>query len=197
MKTIKTITMMIALTVIANIALGTGTGNLKVNILPLTAERAVVSILNNAESKFEITIKSYDGDVLYNKQIKDSNEYTKVYDFSELASGDYKLIVDIDGEIREREFSIDDEKIIVGKVRSIVKPFFTFSDNILRIAYLNYSNNDVKLSIYDAGTLIYDKSYEKTFSVNEGLNLSKLEKGNYLVVLSDDKASYDYTVMVQ
>lgn len=196
MKIMKAISMMFVLTVITNITLATG--NLKVNILPLTAERAVVSILNNTESKFEISVETAYGEILYHNQTRgNSNEYNKVYDFSKLEVGDYKLIVDIDDEISERAFSIDRSKINVGKLKSVVKPFFSFNENILRLAYLNPGNDKLKLSIFDGSELIYNKALENTFSVNEGWSLSKLDQGDYFVVLSAGDKRYNYAVNVK
>ncbi|MGQ8337096.1 hypothetical protein ACUNWD_11145 [Sunxiuqinia sp. A32] len=196
MKTIKTITMMVALTVIANIALATG--NLKVNILPLTAERAVIAISNSADSQFEIEVKDAYGEILYYNQTKgQSNEYNKVYDFSRLETGDYKLVVNIDGEVSERAFTIERSKINVGATKNIVKPFFTYKNEILRVAYLNFADEDLKLSVYSEGDLLYNKALENTFSVNEGLNLSKLKSGEYQVVLSTESENYNYSLNVE
>ena len=196
MKTIRSFTMMVALTVIANIALATG--NLKVNILPLTADRAVVNISNTAESQFEISIEdNYGALVYYNQTSGKSSEYNKVYDFSKLDAGTYQLIVNIDGEISQREFEIERNKINVGKAKNTVKPFFSYKDDVLRVAYLNFDNDKMSLSVYKEGELLYQKALENTFSVNEGLNLSKLIQGDYEVVLAVGNESYDYDVNVR
>lgn len=114
MKTFRTITMMVALTVIANIAMASG--NLRVNILPLKADRAVVAISNNAESKFQISIEDEHGAVVYFKETDEGMaDYRKVYDFSNLENGSYKLVVSLDNISGEREFSIDHGVINVGK----------------------------------------------------------------------------------
>ena len=195
MKTIK-ITLMLALIVSANIALATG--NLKVNILPLTAERAVVAISNSDKSEFGISVESKYGEVLYSNQTNGSSkEYNRIFDFSQLQSGDYNLVVNIDGAISKRAFSIDGYKITVGELKKAVEPFFSYEENVLRVAFLNYANDNLKLTIYDGGTSIYEKALENTFSVNEGLDLSKLNKGDYSVVLSAGVESYRYTVDVQ
>ncbi|HKJ44096.1 MAG TPA: hypothetical protein VKA27_18510 [Sunxiuqinia sp.] len=195
MKTFRTITMMFALTVIANIALATG--NLRLNILPLTAERAVVAISNDAQSKFEISIKDSRGGVVYYKETEGTmTDYRKVYDFSKLETGDYKLIVSIDGVKGERNFSINHNEISVGKAKILEAPFFSYKNDVLRLAYLNHSAEKMKLSIYGNGELIYSKALENNFSVNEGLDLSKLSSGEYLVVLASGDETYDYTVDV-
>jgi hypothetical protein len=192
----RTITMMIALTVIANIALATG--NLRVNILPLTAERAVVAISNDSESKFQIRIEDSRGSVVYFKETEGKvADYRKVYDFSLLEKGDYKLVVSIDGIVGKRNFTIDHKEISVGQEKILAAPFFSYKNDVLRLAYLNHEGEKMNLSIYADSGLVYSKALENTFSVNKGLDLSKLSAGDYRVVLASGEEVYDYTVAVK
>ena len=193
MKTIRTITMMFALTVIANIALATG--NLRVNILPLNEDRAVVAISNNVESKFQISIEDAQGDVVYFKETEgDVADYRKVYDFSKLETGNYKLIVSLDDVKGEREFAINHGAIEVGKEKTLVAPVFSYNEDVLRIAFLNHEGENTSLYIYNQGELVYTKALKNSFSVNEGLDLSKLESGYYNIVLASGNETYDYSV---
>lgn len=196
MKTFRTITMMVALTVIANIALATG--NLRVNILPLTAERAVVAISNDAETRFQISIEDVYGSVVYFKEMEGNMaDYRKVYDFSKLENGNYKLIVSLDGVKGQREFAINNGSISVGKEKMLAAPFFSYDEDILRIAFLNHAGEKTSLYIYSDGELVYSKALENSFSVNEGLNLSKLASGEYQVILASGNEVYDYAVAVK
>jgi hypothetical protein len=196
MKTIRTLALMFAAVVTANVAMATG--NLRVDILPLNADRAVVAISNNAESKFEISIQDASGDVVYYKETEGKmTDYRKVFDFSKLEAGRYTLVVTIDGATSKRDFSIDNKSIEVGKMKSIVDPYFAYNNNILHLAYLNYPGENMDLMIYSGNELIYNKALENTFSVNEGLNLSKLKAGNYQVVLATGDQVFDYTVEVK
>ena len=196
MKTIKTLTLIFALTVIANIAMAAG--NLKVDLLPLNSERAVVAISNVADTQFQISIKNAAGDVIYYKETEgNASDYRKIYDFSKLENGNYKISVNIDGATSERNFSIDRDKINVGQMKKIVKPYFSYKDGVLRVAYLNYPGENMNLLIYDGDNLIYNKALENSFSVNEGLSMSKLQSGNYQVVLATGNDVYDYTVEVK
>ena len=83
MKTMRTFILVFAVTIMANAAMAAG--NLRVDILPLTAERAVVAVSNSVESKFEISIKNAAGEVVYYKETEGNmTDYRKVYDFSRL-----------------------------------------------------------------------------------------------------------------
>ena len=199
MKTIKSIskvTMLIAFVAFANTLMATG--NLKVNILPLTAEKAVVAISNSAASNFQISIENRKGEVVYYKEINsDSKDFRKIFDFSNLERGDYNLSVSVDGSTTERSFKIENRNIAVGKEKSTMEPFFAYKEGILVLSYLNFEEEDLSLNFYDRNDLVYSKKIGDRFNVNEGFDLSKLANGNYAVVLSTDSKSYTYNVDVK
>jgi hypothetical protein len=199
MKTIKSISkvaMLFAFVAFANTLMASG--NLKVNILPLTADKAVVAISNTAASNFQISIENDKGECVYYKETgADSKDYRKIFDFSELEQGDYKLSVSIDGFSSERQFKIGNENIAVGKETSIAKPYFAYSNNILKISYLNFSEENTNVNIFDRNDLVYSKEVGKKFNVIEGFDLSKLAKGDYSVVLTSGNTDYKYDVRVE
>ncbi len=168
-------------------------GNLKVNILPLTSETAVVAISNVDASNLQISIENDKGEKVYYKETDASNkDYRKVFDFSNLERGDYKLSVTTNGLTTERTFSIDKENIAVGKEKSLLEPYFAFKNGVLKVSYLNFPEEKVNLDFYANNDLVYSKELGNKFNVTEGYDLSKLDKGTYSVVLSTDSKSYSY-----
>lgn len=199
MKTINSIskvTMLFAFVAFANTVLAGG--NLKVNILPLTAEKAVVAISNTEAANFQISIANEKGEFVYFKETDaDSKDFRKVFDFSNLEKGDYMLSVTVDDATTERSFKIDNSNIAVGKEKSLIEPFFAYKEGVLKLSYLNFSEDNVSLNFYDSNDLIYTKEIGNKFNVNEGFNLSKLERGTYSVVLSAKDKSYTYLLNVE
>jgi len=193
MKTIKTIsklTMLFAFVAFANTLLAGG--NLKVNILPLTSETAVVAISSVDASNLQISIENENGEKVYYKETDAENkDYRKVFDFSNLERGDYKLSVTTDGLTTERNFSID-KNIAVGKEKSLIEPYFAYKNGVLKVSYLNFPEENVSLNFYANNDLVYSKEIGTKFNVTEGYDLSKLDKGSYSVVLSTDSKSYSY-----
>ena len=168
-------------------------GNLKVNILPLTSETAVVAISNVDATNLQISIENDKGEKVYYKETDaDNKDYRKVFDFSNLEKGDYKLSVTTNGLTTERAFSIDKENIAVGKEKSLIEPYFAFKNGVLKVSYLNFPEEKVNLNFYANSDLVYSKEIGNKFNVTEGYDLSKLEKGSYSVVLSTDSKSYSY-----
>ena len=199
MRTIKTIsklTMLIAFVAFANTLMATG--NLKVNILPLTSETAVVAISNAVAANFQISIANEKGEVVYYKETEaDSKDYRKVFDFSNLDKGDYKLSVSIDGMSSERTFRIANTNIAVGKEKSLLEPYFAYKNGILKLSYLNFPEDNLSVNFYDENTLVYSKSIGDKFNVTEGFDLSKLDKGAYSVVLSSESKTFSYQLNVE
>jgi hypothetical protein len=173
-------------------------GNLKVNILPLTSEKAVVAISNTDAANFKISIKNDVGETVYYKETEaDSKDYRKVFDFSDLEQGNYKLSVTVNGLTTEREFTIDKRNIAVGNEKSLLEPYFGYKDGVLTVSYLNFPEERMSLNFYNGQDLVYSKKLGNKFNVIEGYNLSKLEKGRYSVVLATESKNYSYDVDIK
>lgn len=199
MKTIKTIskvTMLLAFVAFANTLMAAG--NLRLNILPLNSEKAVIAITNAEAANFRISIENDRGEKIYYKETRaDNKDYRKIYDFSDLEKGEYKLSVTVDGATAERTFNIGSENIMVGKEKNLGEPYFSFKDGVLKVSYLNFPEETLNLNMYKGSELVYSKELGSKFNVIEGYDLSNLEKGVYSVVLSCNSKTFSYDVNVK
>ena len=200
MKTIKSfskVTMLVAFVAFANTLMAAG--NLKVNILPLTADKAVVAISNTDAANFKISIENNNGETVYYKETEaGSKDYRKIFDFSDLDRGEYKLSVSVNGSTTQRMFKIENKNIAVGKEKSLMEPYFAYKDGILKLSYLNFPEENLSLNFYDGSdNLVYTKNLGNNFNVIEGYNLSKLGKGTYSVILTSDSKNYPYNFDVK
>jgi hypothetical protein len=199
MKTIKAIskvTMLFAFVAFANTLMGSG--NLKVNIRPINSEKAVVAISNAEASNYQISIVNDKGEVVYSKQTdEETMDYNKVFDFSNLENGDYKLVATVNRLTTERAFYVNNKTILVGKEKNMIEPYFTYKNGTLKISYLNFSQEKLNLNFYTENEMVYSDVIGDSFSIQKGYNLSKLEKGSYSVVLSTVDKAYTYNVNVE
>jgi hypothetical protein len=199
MKTIKAIskvTMLFAFVAFANTLMASG--NLKVNIRPIDSEKAVVAISNAEASNYQISIVNDNGELVYSKETdEESMDYTKIFDFSNLENGDYKLSVTVDKLTTERAFKVKNQNITVGKEKNMIEPYFAYKDGILKLSFLNFSEKNITLNFYSENELVYSRAIGDKFSIQNGYNLSKLDKGAYSVVLSTEDKSYTYNVNVE
>jgi hypothetical protein len=195
MKTILKVMMMFALVAFANSLFATG--NLKVNILPLSSEKALVAISSFNKSNLKISVEDQMGRIVYYKETTDSsNTYRKVYNFSDLENGAYNLTVVSDGLTTERSFQISENKIQVGAEKTTIEPFFGFENGILKCTYLNFPEENITLNFYANDQLVYSKKIGRNFNVVEALNLSKLDKGSYIAILAAGDKEYSYNINI-
>lgn len=189
------VTLMFAFAAIANSLLAGG--NLKVNIQPISSEKALIAISNFNESNLKITLEDGQGRIVYYKEVTEpTGDYKRVYDFSALDAGQYNLSVVSDNLTTARPFEIKNWKIEVGKEQTTLEPFFGFYDGLLRCSYLNFSKENLTLLFYENDQLIYNKEIGHDFSVTEALDLSKLEKGNYKAVLLAGNKDFSYPISI-
>jgi hypothetical protein len=82
--------------------------------------------------------------------------------------------------------------------RKDAEPFFKFEDNMLKLSYLNFEQEDVKLYLYDRKTndLVMEKELNSDFAITYGLDFSKVKNGTYDAILAGDYMSYSYEVVV-
>jgi len=196
MKTILKVTLAFAFVAFANTLFATG--NLKVNIQPISAEKALVAISSLTDSNLKITVEDSQGRIVYYKEVDEpTGDYKKVYDFSDLDAGNYKLSVESDRLTSERSFEIKNWKIEVGNEKTTIEPFFGYNEGLLRCSYLNFPKDDLTLYFFDQKQLIYTKEIGRNFNVSEALNLSKLDKGNYTAILSTKDKDYSYDIDIK
>jgi hypothetical protein len=194
MKTIFKITAVFAFVAFSNILFAAG--NLKVNIHPLNSEKAVVDISSLSNSNFSITVANENNNIVYYKENSDpSANYSKVFDFSNLSDGKYKLVVAAYKMVTEREFQKHRGTIEVGEETTTLEPFFFYKDGLLKCTYLNFMNENLNVSFYDTNDeRIYSKKIGRNFNVLEGFNLSKLDSGSYRAVLTAGNKAYAYNI---
>lgn len=195
MKTMLKMTFLFAFVAFANILMAGG--NLKVNIQPISSEKALVAISSLTESNLKITLEDEHGNIVYYKEVAEpTGDYQKVYDFSELQIGRYNLSVESDNLTTERPFEIKTWKIEVGKEKTTLEPFFGYYNGLLRCSYLNFPKENLTLLFYDENQLLYTKEIGRNFSLTEALNLSKLEKGKYKAVLLAGNKEFSYPIAI-
>ncbi|MFV0378116.1 MAG: hypothetical protein ACK5JD_12550 [Mangrovibacterium sp.] len=197
MKTMKILGLAIALTVAGQIALATD--GPKVELKPLEGKTAVLEVVQATNKPLEITIQNKSGEVVYYAETDgDTNKYQLVYNFAGYKPGTYNMMVANEQLLTEYRFTLTDGAVSVGAQQTSQKPFFAYNNAqaIFRVAYLNYPGEQVKLKVYDGNELIYNKALDNSFSVNEGLNLSKLAAGQYQIVLAAGDKQFDYPVII-
>lgn len=193
MKTIKFLT---TVTAVAIAAIATAVEKPKMDVIPLTADRAIVSVTNENPALFEMSIETKNGDLVYFKQTTNaSTEYQKIFDFANLEKGFYVLNLKVNDTKVTREFEKTGKAIQVGESKLIFDPYFSFKNDVLKFSYLNFDMENYKLYIYNDEGLVFQKKIGKDFAIQNAFDLSRLESGNYRVVLSGLSNDYTYSLV--
>jgi hypothetical protein len=193
MKTIKFLSTVVAVSIVA---IATAVEKPKMKVVPLTPDRAVVSIHNNNAAVFELSIVAKSGDLVYYKQsAKPLNSYQKVYDFKELENGNYTLTLKVNDTRLSKEFEVASSGIYVGESKMRFDPYFAFSGDVLKLSYLNFDGESYALNIYNENGLVYKTKLGKDFNMVNGYDLSALESGSYEVVLSSASNEFTYSLV--
>jgi hypothetical protein len=168
----------------------------KMNTIPISSEKAVIAISNQSPAIFEISIKSENGELVYfDKTENMASDFRKIFNFSNISDGDYKLTVNVDNKSLTKNLNISVNGISPGEIKLTYDPFFSFQDNSLKYSYINSDQNRLKLYIYSNNDMIYSKNLGNNVSVTGGLDLTRLEKGNYRVVLNSGDQNYAFNIV--
>lgn len=193
MKTIKLVFTVMA---VAIAAIATGVEKPKVNVVPLSTDRAIVSIENENPAQFEVSIEADNGDLVYYKKTNEPiTDYRKVYDFKDLEAGNYVFNLKVNDTSVSNEFSVSPKGIVIGEKKMRFAPYFNYKEGVLQLSYLNFDKEPLKLNFYNSEGLVYQTELGKDFNIATGYDLSNLEKGNYKVVLSSYSNEYAYDIV--
>lgn len=192
MKTIKLLSTVVA---VAIVTVATAVEKPKMNVIPLNADRAMVSITNENAAYFEVSVVSENGEMVYYKQSnKPLTDYKKIFDFAGLEKGNYVLNLKVNDTKLSKEIEIANKEISVGESKLKFDPYFDFKNDVLKLSYLNFDSENLTLSIYGDNGLVYNSKLGNGFSITNGYDLSKLDTGNYNVVLSSATDEYAFSL---
>ncbi len=192
----KTIKLAFAVAGLAVATVATAVEKPKMNVIPINAERAVVSVTNENPAIFEVTIEAENGDLVYYKQTSEPvTDYKQIYDFKDLENGNYALKLNVNGTKVINDFEVSGNGIKVGDAKVRFAPYFDFKNNELKVSYLNFDQENLKMYFYNNNGLVYESKLGRDFNITAGYDLSKLENGNYRVVLSSYNNEYTYNLV--
>lgn len=193
MKTLK-LTLMIVVAVFAA-KMVSASGNLKVKISGMEEDKSFLHVSDVDLKQFEIILKDNDGNIVYYKRTKlPSTSYVSAYNFSQLRNGYYTLTVKTDKEMIESRMMATDGEVNIVKEQRIIQPHFSFTENLLRLSYLNYTGEEMAVHLFNGEDLIFTKDLGKDFSLTKGLDLSQLNTGDYRVVFTNGDQIFEYAL---
>ncbi len=169
------------------------TGNIRINSY-LDTDLSIVSIINPSESFLKMKIYDEAGNLYYSNKISGETTAQKLFDFSYLEDGTYKIVLTGNGDKLEKTFQVANNKLVSESVAKFAeKTLFRAENNSLFVTYLSFKNTIFDISINDdLGNEIFKGSYASEPTFSKKFNVEALPKGDYKVRLVSDKKEFNY-----
>lgn len=167
----------------------------KLNVIALGEKRVLVAVSQELTAKQELAIISEEGlTVYFAKSGKKESDLSRVFNLSNLKDGTYTVKYTDGAATLKRDLKIRSGRIFVQPLVTEYAPVFAFDNNILKVSYLNLHQNDVVVYVYDNTNLIYKSKLGEDITLQRGFDFSKLDKGDYNIVLASANEKYSYSV---
>lgn len=192
----KTITLAFTVAALAAATIATAVEKPKMNVIPINSERAMVTATNENAAIFEVSIEAANGDMVYYKQTSEPvTDFKQIYDFKDLEDGKYTLNLNVNDTKVMNDFQVTRNGIEVGESKVRFAPYFDFKNNELKLSYLNFDQENLRLYFYNNEGLVYESKLGRDFNITTGYDLSGLKNGNYRVVLSSYNNEFTYSLV--
>jgi Secretion system C-terminal sorting domain len=160
-----------------------------------SAQKAVVVNLGNVQKEtVSIVIADAQGNVLTSELVKNTPNFVKRYNMSQLENGTYTLTVTKKTVRTVQPFEIKDNSLEISEIEKKEKfiPVLHFNNDKLDVNVLlgNYSNITVTIIDNEGRKVSEDKNYV-VLELHKRYDLSKLPRGAYVVeVMAGDETFY-------
>lgn len=169
----------------------------KVSVKQIDAKskKAVIRITNlTSEGNAILRIKDTKGYVLHKEVIRQNDAYAKRYDLSSLPNGEYLV------ELKTKQGTIQEKlSLKAGETKAMYfKPAIQVEPGMVKVAFMNRIEAPVSLKLYnDRGNVLYEESVASQETYSKGLNVSKLDAGQYSLAILGDNYVYSRSIEVK
>ena len=155
------------------------------------ARKTIKVEFNNVKEGQTLTIKDEQGNAVYNNEIKNAGNFSRIFNISVLEDGIYTAELNKDFEIIVKTFYVKNGLVtfLKNEDEKIFKPVIRTKDNLLFISRLAFENNALDVVIYYNDEVILSettvgKKLDRTYK------LSKKRTGTYKIVVNSNNRSY-------
>ena len=125
------------------------------------------------------------GRVVYSSEISSLDKKVKNYDLSSLQKGDYTMIIEDEMSIEKIFLELSNAEIVsIEKSKPIYKPTIVRESGDRIHLNLLSRNKEVELSVTKKGEEFFSKTYVDEPSINEIIDFSRADKGDYVIQVS-------------
>jgi len=198
MKTVRnTVMTMAAFLLVVGTVLAADDSDTKISVRSLQSEskKALIRVVNTESvEQAVLRIKDQQGRILHREVLKGEDAYMKKYDFSSLPTGEYVVEVRTENGITEEAFSLSE-----GQTQAVYfKPAVKVEPQKVSVVFQNRIDSPVSLKLFDErGRVLYEEQVASQEKFAKGLNLSKLNSGQYSLSILGDNYVYTRSIDVE
>jgi hypothetical protein len=146
-------------------------------------------------SDLQIKIEDAFQTTLYEKNVKNTREFSQLYDLSRLPQGYYFLELENEERITTWKIHVERKDLDIEKVEELFAPNFTQESDRVKVSLNNTSEGRAMIKIYDPrGTELYEESIDESNTVERIFDFSKVAPESYLIVTTIGEKNFRYYV---
>jgi hypothetical protein len=152
--------------------------------------------LNYSDGDLEVNIQDSFGLVLYKEKYIGAMVSRK-FDLTLLPNGSYFFEISGQTKIKIIPFSVTSNNVDFEKEKETIffKPIVRFKDDVVYISKLAFKNEALNINVYDTNyNLLYSEQLKNNINLGRKLSFSKLEPGNYRLVLKSEGRVFEETI---
>jgi hypothetical protein len=158
------------------------------------ATKTILTLTNVVKGN-ELLVKDAFGITLYSEMIKDSGDYIKGFDLTELPNGNYYFELTQDVKIKTIPFNVEEKVVKFEKENelTIFKPVVKLEDNLVYISKLALNEQSLEIAVYfdtDGFNLLHSETIEGTQDIKRMYKLDETKKGNYKIVTKTEGKTF-------
>lgn len=168
------------------ITAGFATEKTKMNVSTVENEIALIAYNSETPSVIELTIKDERGVTMYYyKSKREQASYRGKFDFSKVEAADYYLCLNSNNASISSRVQVSSNGIEISSPQEMPDPVFNQKQNLLDVSFLNVPQEQVYLNLYKDGNHVEMVKLGNTLCIQKRIDISKLEKGEYKVIIND------------
>ena len=157
------------------------------------AKQTLVRVYNLSEGSAILRLKDAEGHVLHREAIK-GHTYMKKYNMASLPAGEYTLEVQSKEGVSQETFTLSS-----GVARPVYfKPAVQVGTDMVNVMFKNSIASSVSLKLHDRyGNVLYQETVASQDEFAKGLNMSKLQAGQYSLSITGDDYVYSKSIALK
>lgn len=173
----------------------------KITVSPyLDTNYALISALSQEMVDFSVEIKTSKGEFVYSSgKVGSSDQFNKLFDFSQLTDGEYVAVLKGSGKtFLKDEFTVSNGKLVAKvadkEAEELAAKVWSKNDFIY-VSYLNKSYDTYSMRVEDKrGNVLFESALPKDLTYSGKFDVSSLPSGTYYVSLVSGKNSNSYAI---